>query len=174
MKKTILLPLISALSFFFVFIACKKESTIATATSSLSNSLMRQSAANRSSLPFELKALSADEGVNYNSLSLDSVAAIHNEAMEFVVDKIVKDDICPEDNEMFRSRLASYLEEFLNTKGLSAQIKINSIEGAKVYDDMDFCSTDFDLSSKATELTCEVQNAFDNFSTDKISALEFS
>lgn len=174
MKKTILLPLISAISLLFVFVACKKESPIATPTSSQSNSLMLQSTANRSSLPFELEALSADEGVNYNSLSLDSVAAIHNEAMEYVVDKIVEDEICPEDNEEFRSRLASYLEGFLTTKGLSAQVTINSIEGAKGYDDMDFCSADFELSSEATELTCEVQNAFDDFSTNKISASEFS
>lgn len=174
MKKTILLPLISAISLLFVFVACKKESPIATPNSSLSNSLILQSTANHSSLPFELETLSADEGVNYNSLSLDSVAAIHNEAMEYVVDKIVEDEICPDDNEEFRSRLASYLEGFLTTKGLSAQIKINSIEGAKGYDDMDFCSADFELSSEATELTCEVQNAFDDFSTDKITKSEFS
>lgn len=174
MKKTILLPLISAISLLFVFVACKKESPIATPASSQSNSLMLQSTANRSSLPFELEALSADEGVNYNSLSLDSVAAIHNQAMEYVVDKIVEDEICAEDNEEFRSRLASYLEGFLTTKGLSAEIKINSIEGAKGYDDMDLCSTGFESSSEATELTCEVQNSFDDFSTDKISASEFS
>lgn len=168
------MQLMGVLTLIFVLISCKKETTLSPSADSKSQPLSLQRTASNSSLPFELVSLSANEGVDYNLLSLDSVASIHNEAMEYVVDRVIEDGICPEDNEEFRNNFASYLEDYLSSKGLNAQININSIEGAGAYDELDFCSTDFELSTEATELTCEIQNVFDDFSLDNVSSSEFS
>lgn len=174
MKKSILLPLLSILSLLFVLIACKKEVSDSSHKNPKSEALSLQRTVNRSSLPLEIVSLLAREGINYNSLSLDSVALIHNDAMEYIVDRVFKDNICPEDNEKYRTRFASYIEDYLSSKGLDAKININSIEGARAWDDLDFCSTDFELSQEATNLTCLTQNVFDDFSLDKLSPSEFT
>jgi|GEM_PF-2726135 len=127
-----------------------------------------------SSLPLELESLEPTGEVDFNSMSLEEIAAIHNDAMEYVVQKIVEDGSCPDDNEDFREKLSGYLEEFLATKGLISEIRINSIEQAKSFDAIDFCETDFKISEEARALSCNIENAFQEFETGKSTENVFS
>jgi len=162
--------------FVLTFISCskteidQKETGQAPTAGKSSRNLLGRG----SSLPLELESLKSTGEYDFNAMSLDEVAAIHNDAMEFVVKRIVEEGSCPDDNEDFREKLSGYLEEFLESKGLISEIRINSIEQAKSFDDIDFCETNFEISEEASALSCDIENAFQEFETGKSTETVFS
>lgn len=94
--------------------------------------------------------------------------------MEYMVNRVVDDEFCPEDNESFKDFWANYLEDFLQSKGIASQIKVNSIFDASNFDNVSFCSNDFDLSAEANQLTCDIKDALDDFQNDSISITQFN
>ncbi len=168
MKKLLLLCSMS----IGLIIGCKKDNPI-TFNEVADPEKSALSFASRNSLPFELESVSLNEGVNLNLLNLDSIASIHNEAMEYIVNRIEADGTCPSDEEEFRNDLAIYLQDFLYSKGLSTSVKINSIEGSQSYDPADFCVNEYGLSLRGSEIICDLQNTFDAFTSNSTGESDF-
>ena len=113
---------------FALITGCKK-SDLVTSNEALSPEKSNPNLFSRNPLPFELESVSLNGGDNLNLLTLDSIASIHNEAMEYLVGRIESENVCPNDEEEFRNNFAIYIQDFFQERGLlSTSIKINSIE----------------------------------------------
>jgi len=158
---------------FALITGCKK-SDLVTSNEALSPEKSNPNLFSRNPLPFELESVSLNGGDNLNLLTLDSIASIHNEAMEYLVGRIESENVCPNDKEEFRNNFAIYIQDFFQERGLlSTSIKINSIEDSRAYDEADFCVDDYALSTKGSKIICNLQNTFDNFTANSISDNEF-
>jgi hypothetical protein len=111
---------------------------------------------------------------DYSKMSLEEVSAIHNEAMEYVVQKVAESGVCPSDNEEFRSHLAGYLQSFFAERGLKVEYGFNSISAAPQLDQPPFCRDEWKLSSLAQKLSCGIAASMDKYATGAVDREEFN
>jgi hypothetical protein len=169
MKKLFFYFITLSILLTYSLVSCQKENTPSQMPGSNT-----ANAGLHSSEPVELKSIKPTGQIDFEKLSLEEISTIHNEAMEYVVDYIAVEGKCPADTRDFRDLLSTSLEKFLTSRGLVAEIAINSIEGGTSFDKFSLCGNDLGLSDAAEILSCDIQTVFEKFQSNSIDDTEFS
>ena len=173
MKKNILNGLTAFCVSMTLLVACSKTA-LNTKEANPGSEVHSHQSKPPSQNPVEIVSLALTGSVDYGKISLDDIVNYHNEAMIYVVDQVKESGLCPEDNEIFRNQFEAYLEAFLQTKGISAELQINSILGLMDEEDLPLYDQGMNLSPEAVKLCNRIEYVFDAYADDSISSHVFS
>jgi len=123
--------------------------------------------------PMELLSLQLNGGVDYGQLSLDSIVAFHNEAMEYLANGICASKVCPSNESIFREQVADHFERFLRTKGIDAEFKVNSIPNPSYFDGRSLVDPAYMMSSEGQLICAQIKHALDEYVLNVIAQHEF-